>query len=485
MSAADNGTRKRKLRIPTEPSASAEARNRRHNDLPPENTGLEDSDHRHIRNLGMRQVGTFSLPNILSVANSAADFVTMGAVSDTRRFGNMMFSRNPRHTWGEAALHRVEHSARFGLRMAARYYAASYMAGRQLPAVVSSVAQPLGRAASWFTGGLADRGLNYLAGSAANLGARLLGSGYQFGAEAAHQALRLMTSSAAAGQAYSSVVDRVAAASVLSEAEKARETNPHVLARDMTVRGYYRAFHGEDIRTIGWEDAKGEGSHDTRRAMGYRASESAGGMPYSWGGFAQHDTALFSWEWGHLRGNSLGGKAVRPNLASIAHGANTEMIPGERAVKNAGTRPRVNTAAFLRAGSDAARAFVFRARSDEGSLFNQHIDGDRWPVTKREYRRIQAGVTRTSQYPVIPSAVQASIPFRIAATAAEGVGSLASAAYDRLPSRAAVAQTATNVGTALYNSLPSRAAVVQGAANAGAAIYNRLPSLRTMFGRGR
>jgi hypothetical protein len=110
------------------------------------------------------------------------------------------------------------------------------------------------------------------------------------------------------------------------------------------------------------------------------------------------------------------------------------MIPGENVLKANRTRnPQVSTTAFLRAGGDTARGLVFRGTVNGSSVFNQQIDADRWPVTRSEAARIQASVTPAQQYPVIPSAVQASIPFRAAATAVSAVRSVASAAYNMMP----------------------------------------------------
>jgi hypothetical protein len=301
----------------------------------------------------MNTVNSLSWQNVLGTAYSAADNLTLGALSDTVDLGSQMLATNKDDTWGQAASRRAGAAARWGLRMAGRG-AVAYMGGA--PATAGAILP-------WMAG----KGLPWMLGATA------------------------------ARHAYPAVTDRIAAGVATNEPKGQQSLG------EKLTRGYYRVVHGEEINTSGWQDvgASTGGSRNNNYIMDKTsASDQAGGI--------RHNTnRLMSRQWTHLVGDSLGGESERDNLTAASHGANIAMTPGEESLASA-HNAQVKTTAFERTDLPVARGLNFQGRAGGKSRFNQNIDAARWPVTKAEQARLRRATKGNSW---LPSVISESIPW--------------------------------------------------------------------------
>ncbi len=102
----------------------------------------------------------------------------------------------------------------------------------------------------------------------------------------------------------------------------------------------------------------------------------------------------------HGMGHGEGGKKTQSpnNLASASHGANTAMIPPDKAISG-NPDVLVDTTFAMKPGTQRAeyvdQRFFHKDHPDQ-PFFSQRIDGDRPPVTTSEYKRLEQQASRFS-----------------------------------------------------------------------------------------
>lgn len=341
---------------------------------------------------GHSTVGTFSPYNLAAMAYNATDWLTMGAVSDTVETAATMMSSNPDMSWGEAIGLRLETATRYSLRMGGRYAVHQYGLAKAVGHLPGGAY--LSRAASYVPGA------HYLSKAASYLpGADHLAhaASYIPGASAFFRHMGDKVGVSLAGQAYTSVADRLATTAVTDWKDTGLED---------ASRTYYRVVHGETIKAVDWAGMGSGGTKNNNQAMGQSAWQAAGGVPYALDRF-------MSRQWLHHKARSMGGKAEKANLSSGSIGANIAMTPGEDVLKKRNSKDhvtRVSTTMFVRPGTDVAKRLVFRGKEGERSLFNHTINANRWPVTKAEHMRLKAASSPEHQWSYIPASMQGYIP---------------------------------------------------------------------------